>query len=296
MADARSYKFLIAIDGSESGNRATEYVARQASKLRPCEVHLVTVRPARILELLTDAQRDLVLNAADETDGSRQMLDSAGIAYRFHAQLGDPVREIIALVNKLACDEIVLGSRGMSTIDGLVVGSVAYKIVHEAPVPVSVVPNAHTAAQRDVKDGEGAHRILLPVDGSALAARAVKYVQALRDARTAVEVRLLNVQLPILSGNVRRFVSQDTIENYWRGESEAALQGATQALQDAGMKFESKMSIGHASETIAKEANQWGATRIVMGTRGLGALASVVVGSTALQVVHLSEIPVTLVK
>jgi nucleotide-binding universal stress UspA family protein len=33
-----------------------------------------------------------------------------------------------------------------------------------------------------------------------------------------------------------------------------------------------------------------------MGTRGLGALASVVVGSTALQVVHLSEIPVTLVK
>ena len=33
-----------------------------------------------------------------------------------------------------------------------------------------------------------------------------------------------------------------------------------------------------------------------MGTRGLGALANVVVGSTALQVMHLAQIPVTLVK
>ena len=296
MADARPYRFLIAIDGSKSANRATQYVAQRACKLRPCEVHLEIVRPARILEGLTAAQRDVLLNAADEADESRQMLDSAGIAYRFHAELGDPVREIIALANKLACDEVVLGSRGMSAIDGLVVGSVAYKIVHESPVPVSVVPDPHTAAQLDLEDGEDVHRILLPVDGSALAARAVQYVQALRDARIAVEVRLLNVQVPILSGNVRRFVSQETIENYWRGESETALQGATHALQDAGVKFESRMRIGHASETIVNEANQWGATRIVMGTRGLGALASVVVGSTALHVLHLSEIPVTLVK
>jgi nucleotide-binding universal stress UspA family protein len=62
------------------------------------------------------------------------------------------------------------------------------------------------------------------------------------------------------------------------------------------MAFNEHIVVGHAGQTIANHASHWGCTRIVMGTRGLGALANVVVGSTALQVMHLSEIPVTLVK
>lgn len=296
MAEATPYKFLLAVDGSVHANRAAEYLARRAAGLRPCEVHLVDVLAPRMAGLLTPQQQDLVLQAGSETVAARRMLDAAGIAYRLHSELGNPAERIVDLIRSQACDEVVVGSRGMSALDSFAFGSVAYKIVHLSPVPVTVVPNPTGASALELGDGDGIHRILLPVDGSEPAAKAVEYVCALRDARIPVEVRLLNVQMAIASGNVRRFVSQETIDAYCRAEGEGALGPAKKALQAAGLAFSEHILTGHAGQTIARQASHWGCTRIVMGTRGLGALANVMVGSTALQVMHLSEIPVTLVK
>jgi len=296
MAEARPYRILLAIDGSSHANRATAYVAQRLARLRNCEIHVAFVRAQRILNLLTAPQNEALLQAGTETEAARRILDAAGIAYRFHSELGDPVHAILGLIRSQACDEAVVGSRGMSALDGLTLGSVAYKIVHESTVPVTVVPNPHNETELDLEDGGQIHRILLAADGSKQSVKAVDYVCALRDARVPVQVRLLNVQLPILSGNVRRFVSQDDIDNFCRQESETALTDAKSALHSSGIDFESHMRVGHPAETIAGEAQLWGCTRIVMGTRGLGALANLVVGSTALQVLHRSEIPVTLVK
>ena len=296
MGETRPHRVLLAIDGSSHANRATAYVAERLSRLRNCEIHLAFVRSQRILGLLSAPQNEALLQAGAETEIARRMLDAAGVAYRFHSELGDPVRAILGLIQSQACDEAVVGSRGMSALDGLTLGSVAYKIVHESPVPVTVVPNPHGEAELDLEDGGRLHRILLAADGSKESAKAIEYVCALRDARVPVQVRLLNVQLPIVSGNVRRFLSQDDIDNFYRQESEAALAAPKRALHAAGMNFESHMRVGHPGETIAGEAQLSGSTRIVMGTRGLGALANLVVGSTALQVLHRSEIPVTLVK
>ena len=296
MTDATTYKFLLAIDGSAHANRATDYLARRAAGLRPCEVHLVNVLPLRIAGLLTLEQQDLLLKAGAETAVARRMLDAAGIAYRFHSEVGKPAERIVDLIRSQACDEVVVGSRGISALDSLALGSVAYKIVHLSPVPVTVVPNPFGATELEITDAAGIHRILLPVDGAEPAARAVEYVCALRDARIPIEVRLLNVQMPIASGNVRRFVSQESIDAYCRAEGEGALGAAKNALHAAGIAFEAHILTGHAGQTIAQEALRWGCTRIVMGTRGQGALATLIVGSTALQVLHLSGIPVTLVK
>jgi nucleotide-binding universal stress UspA family protein len=296
MADATLYKFLLAIDGSAHADRAAGYLARRAAGLRPCEVHIVNVLAPRIAGLLTPQQQDLVLEAGSETAAARRMLDAAGIAYRFHSELGNPADRIVDLARSNACDEVVVGSRGMGALDSIALGSIAYKIVHLSPVPVTVVPNPFDASDLELEDGDAIHRILLPVDGSAPAAKAVEYVCALRDARIPVEVRLLNVQIPIVSGHVRRFVSQETIDAYCRAEGEEALGAAKKALRAAGLAFYEDIQIGHAGEIIVREALHRGCTRIVMGTRGLGAVANVMVGSTALQVLHRSEIPVTLVK
>ena len=296
MTNVSPYKFLLAIDGSVNANRAAEYLARRAAGLRPCEVHLVNVLAMRIAGLLTPQQQDLLLEAGLETAAARGMLDAAGIAYRFHSEVGNPADRIVDLIRSQACDEVVVGSRGMSALDSITLGSVAYKIVHLSPVPVTVVPNPSGASELELKDAEGIHRILLPVDGSQPAVKAVEYVCALRNARIPVEVRLLNVQMSIASGHVRAFVTQDTIDAYCRAEGEEALGAAKKVLQAAGMAFNEHIVLGHAGQTIASHALRWGCTRIVMGTRGQGALANIMVGSTALQVVHLSEIPVTLVK
>ena len=294
--DTNPYKFLLAVDGSAHANRAAGYLARHAAGLRPCAVHIVNVLAPHTAGLLTPEQQNLLLQSGAETAAARRMLDAAGIACRFHNELGNPADRIVEVARSQACDEVVLGSRGMSALDSLALGSVAYKVVHLSPVPVTVVPNPLDSSDFEPGNDRTIHRILLAVDGSKPSARAVEYVCALRDARLPVEVRVLNVQIPIASGNVRRFVSQETIDAYFRAQGEDATGSAKKALQAAGLAFKEDIQIGHAGELIVREASQRCCTRIVMGTCGLGALANIMVGSTALQVMHRSELPVTLVK
>ena len=296
MVKENPYRFLLAIDGSTHANRAAAYLAGHAARLRPCEVHLVKVLTPPRAGLLTAQQVDLLSEAGSESAAARRMLDAAGIDYRFHSETGNPVDRIIDLVRSQGCDEVVVGSRGMSALESFAFGSVAYKIVHLSPVPVTVVPNPTGAHKLGVEDRDGIHRILLAVDGSRPAAKAVDYVCSLRDARIPVEVQLLSVQIPIASRNVQRFVPQDTIDAYYRAEGEEALDAAKKSLQEAGLAFDEHILIGHPGQTIVSQASHWRCSRIVMGTRGLGALANVMIGSTALQVMHLSQIPVTLVK
>ncbi len=286
--------YLLAIDGSVHANRAAEYVTRRAARLGPCQVDLVVVHAVLVPGAVD--HRDLLAAAGGETAVARRLLDAAGIAYQFCPESGDPANRILERVHSGACQEVVVGSRGMGALGNLALGSVAYKIVHLSTVPVTVVPNPFGAAALDLEDGEDVHRILLAVDGSESSARAVEYVCALRQSAVPVQVRLLNVQIFMASANVRRFISQEDIDAYCQTEGETALAPARKALQAAGLYGDELVVIGHVARTIVKEAMQSGCTRIVMGTRGHGAIANILVGSSALQVIHLSEIPVTLVK
>jgi nucleotide-binding universal stress UspA family protein len=294
MPQSKFVTFLLAIDGSIHANRAAEYVARRASRLEACQVQLVNVHTGVVAG--GSGQQDLMLQAGTETAIARGLLDAAGIVYKLHSELGDPASRILDLVRSEGCDEVVVGSRGLSALGNIALGSVAYKTLHLSPVPVTVVPNPFGASGLDLEDGEDVHRILLPVDGSQSAAHAVDYVCSLQKSRIPVEVRLLNAQVLVASGNVRRFVSAETINAYCQAEGEEALAPARKALQAAGLSCEESIVTGQAAQSIVKAGSQSGCTRIVMGTRGLGALGNVVMGSTALQVMHLSEIPVTLVK
>ena len=290
------YKYLLAVDGSAHSNRAADYLARCVSGLRPCEVHIVNVLAPGIAGLITSGQNNTFLKPGVESAAARRRLDEAGVAYRFHGALGDPAQRIVELARSESCNEVILGSRGLSALDGFALGSVAYKVVHLSPVPVTVVPDPLDTSDLAPCEISKAHRVLLAVDGSEASTQAVAYVCALRDASLPVEVRLLNVQIPIASGNVRRLVSQAIIDAYFHEEGLEALATAEKALQAAGIAFQEDIRVGHAAEVIVREALQRGCTRIVMGTRGHGALASVVLGSTALRVLHRSAVPVTLVK
>ncbi len=74
------------------------------------------------------------------------------------------------------------------------------------------------------------------------------------------------------------------------------MRAAKALLADAGIPFKTALRVGDAAENILKAVREARCDEIVMGTRGLGALAGLVLGSVAMKVVQLAKIPATLVK
>lgn len=140
-------------------------------------------------------------------------------------------------------------------------------------------------------------KILIAVDGSENSLRAVRYVIAEKDVyREPLSAVLINVQAPVVSGAVKTFLSPDQIENYYREEGEAALASARDLLAAAGMLAEHRILVGDVAQTIARVAKEKGCAQIVMGTRGLGAVSGMLLGSVAAKVLHIAEVPVVLLK
>lgn len=137
--------------------------------------------------------------------------------------------------------------------------------------------------------------ILIPVDGSDCSVRALKFALELAAGRT-LALHVLTVQAPVISGNVRRFVSAETIADYYRDEGRRALAPAKEALDAAGVAYQEAMEVGPPAPTIAEFAKTHRCDFIVMGSRGLGAVANLVLGSVAARVLHLTDLPVVLVK
>ena len=141
-------------------------------------------------------------------------------------------------------------------------------------------------------------RVLLAVDGSDGAARAVQNLIALRqDLRqpTALDVHLINVQRPV-SGDVARFVPGQTLEDYHHERSEKALAPARALLAAAGLAHKDHQRVGDPGPTIARVAQAEGCGLIVMGTRGLGSHTAALIGSVAQSTVEHAVMPVLLVK
>ena len=144
MESGPTYRILAAIDGSEHANRTIDRVVRLAASGLTTEVLLLNVEP-EIVDwqthgLATDsmlAHRDQL--GAQATERARKRLDGAGIAYRLRIALGDPARTIASVAAEERCDGIVMGTRGAGAIPGLILGSVANKVVHLALVPVTLV-------------------------------------------------------------------------------------------------------------------------------------------------------------
>lgn len=139
-------------------------------------------------------------------------------------------------------------------------------------------------------------RIVIPVDGSDRSLAAVRYAAGrLAQATRHLEIHLLNVQPPLPSA-AATFIDSAVLRDFHRDEGVKALAGARKLLDEAGLRHVSNTIVGEPAETIAAYAEQQDCAGIVMGTRGLGHAAGLLLGSVAHKVLQLSKVPVTLVK
>ncbi len=138
--------------------------------------------------------------------------------------------------------------------------------------------------------------VLIPVDGSDVSLRAVQFmIDRIKHGHPSAVI-VLNVQPPIVSGEVRMFVTQEVIDAYYREEGEKMLAKAKALLDAAGVSYEAYVRIGPAAETIALFAEEKHCQGIVLGGRGLGSVVGMLLGSVTTKVLHLAAMPVTIIK
>ena len=140
-------------------------------------------------------------------------------------------------------------------------------------------------------------KALVAVDGSDNALGAVQHVIKLVRDREPLEVHLLNVQAP-LHGDVSMFVNGSVIRDFHAEQAQKALARACGMLEDAGIAYTCHVEVGHAAAVIAQYAKKLDCDKVIMGTRGLGTMGSLLLGSVSHEAIHQMDpsIPVTLVK
>ena len=114
--------------------------------------------------------------------------------------------------------------------------------------------------------------------------------------RDPISVHLLNVQAQVLSGAVKMFISQQQLNDYYREEGVKALASARVLLDQAGIDYQHHIGVGEIAATIVSYARDKRCQQIVIGSRGGGGFTGALLGSTAIRVAQLTDVPVLLVK
>jgi nucleotide-binding universal stress UspA family protein len=142
-----TYKILLPVDGSEGSLRAARHLAKMAGMVPnlTVEVHLANIQPVGDdwMTRRSFKAEELAAMEAEWADAAlapaREILLAAGVTPILHTRQGDIAPTIARLADELGCDQITMGTRGLSPLSDLLMGSVATKVLHLAQVPVTFV-------------------------------------------------------------------------------------------------------------------------------------------------------------
>lgn len=129
-------RWLVAVDGSRGSLRAVEMVAHLSVLEQGPGVDLVHVESWLNKEA---AETELARRGWAVTRTARQLLDASSIHWRLYALMGEGAPEIASLADELGSRGIAIGSRGLTAAESVLLGSVAYKVVHLAKTSVLLV-------------------------------------------------------------------------------------------------------------------------------------------------------------
>lgn len=206
-------------------------------------------------------------------------------------RLGVPSQVILEAAQDQRADCIVIGTRGLTGLRHLLLGSTAERVVQHADRPVLTV---HPG---DADDHRPIRTILVPTDFS-------------RDAETALssalsllsdwkQARLILLHVYHLPYEYTAYGTIPTSLDYFKdveGAAEDRLSELASDLRQQGLEIETSTRQGYPPEVILEAAEAAEADLIAMGTHGRTGLAHLVLGSTAERVVQRARCPVLTVR
>jgi len=287
----RNMNVLVATDGSKYGRWGLNWVA-QLPFMGPVKVTVLHVLDLRAIQppylsqagtkryLQKEIQRMEARSAKTLKEATQQMaaLKLKGTARKEQG----PVAPVILKRAPKPDGLLVVGSQGLDALDRFMLGSVSTKLIQHATCPVLVVKN----------EAAPLRRIALATDGSDASVKALRFVLTTfrpdrstgKGGRVPIHVSVIHVmpfliRYPELKEAGRRLVEQ-----------------SVRKLVKAGFTAEPVCQLGKPAEEIMKVASKHQADLIVMGAKGLGAIARFLIGSVSTRVVQHSSCSVLVVR
>lgn len=137
-------KVLLAVDGSEHSDQAARYLVGFIKEHGPVEVHVANVEPEPIA-WQTHGMEDKAIEAhlralaRQSTKSAKDILKAAGVPHHSHTGRGEVAPTLLSMADKLGCDTLVMGTRGLGAVSGIAMGSVTRKVLHLTQLPVICV-------------------------------------------------------------------------------------------------------------------------------------------------------------
>jgi nucleotide-binding universal stress UspA family protein len=128
--------WCVAIDGSAHSMHALTQAMQLAAESGANTLDIATVHHWLSTEA---AETELAVRGLATSADARALLDSRGFAWRLHALMGEPAQRLVELSELLGARGIVIGARGLSAFDGLLLGSVAQQVIQNAHGSILVV-------------------------------------------------------------------------------------------------------------------------------------------------------------
>ena len=285
---------LISSDGSEHSQAAQEFVASLPFAERP-DVRLIAVTPLPIT-LSEYYVEDVLYQQAHQIQNTvvapRITLEAERLKKSFASvttdlRIGDPANEVLTAAKEHPTDVIVLGTRGLSAIPRLLLGSMSDYVCRHATNSVLVVhSDPHTPGTKPHTPVSPPRRILFATDGSPASMQSIDRFASWKWPADAV-ARVIVTHQVVLAFGVEITQVDEPYLTAERLEAEAILESATKRLKRAFSQVET--AICHASQvahSIVQEADTWKADLLVIGSRGHGRWERFLLGSTSLGVLH----------
>jgi nucleotide-binding universal stress UspA family protein len=139
-------KLLIPVDDSDIAQRAIDFAAQHQRNGNPPEVVLINVRrdpefhgeiSPQDYERLERAKREVQQRVLAKSLAYAERIGLKNVAV--DAAQGSPGDEIVRAAKQRGVDHILMGTHGRGSVGSLLLGSVAHRVVHLAPMPVTLV-------------------------------------------------------------------------------------------------------------------------------------------------------------
>lgn len=294
-------RILLATDCSRWAQGAEEYACSLASSWE------ATLTVMSVLEFPPGMNPDYPVNRLYLAElmkrttralaGLKSRMAQRGVAVQTSITTGIPSQEVLAAAESEDVDLIVVGTRGKTGLEHVVLGSTAERIIRTAPCPVLAVrgeaPHDAEAGGR-MPDPVSWRRILVPLDFSDCSIEALEYA-ALVAQRAKASLRLLHVLEPVSYGldfTLLHVAKREEVQE----RLTARLRGLASALQSVHVTADFQLRGGLPADSILDAAKAEPADLIVMGTHGRRGLSHTFWGSVAESVLRKAHCPVLTVR